>query len=356
MYKWHVQLLYAPPDVAAAGTTENVAGSSTEGNVTSGTASDAMIKAAMASESSSDTPPTGAEAVAGGTGETVVKPAGTPSATTPAAKGPQVPTGEAPPNRIEAAVKNARETTRAEVEAEYAWAKGVDPKTVETAFGIVSEMLQDTPKFVQTLAEQLGMRVVPKDTPTEAAKPVAPYKLPAPALRSEDGRGAYDAEQLTEILAHQRQEILAELGGQMKPLLSDREAAAKEKAAEAVRAEGRQTATDVLTEMRKQPYFTKENEPEILKNLQAIPAATRAKIGAVASLYQAYNQFLAEKVFPTIGTTAEQQVRDANRKKAAASAAAIHPVSPGGDTTKPQIQTVSQLSKYMESLEAAGST
>lgn len=354
MFKWYLHPFYSPPETGA-GTTENVAGSSTEGSVTSGTASDAMIKAAMASESSTDTPPTGDEAETVDPATLTAKPAGSVTATTPPAKGAQVPTGTGPVplDRHEAAVKNAREKAVTETEAKYAWAKDVDPKTVETAFGIVSEMLQDTQKFAHTLAGELGMKLVPI-TEEKPAAPATPYQLPEPVLRSEDGRGAYDAKQMMEILAEQEKRILATFGTQMKPLLTDREAAAKAKAEADVKAQGRQAATEALAEARKMPHFTKENEPEILKNLQAIPANVRASIGAVASLYRAYNQFLAEKVFPTIGTTAEQSVRDANRKKAAASAASVHPVSPSGDGAKPEIKNVAQLSKYMEQLEAGG--
>jgi hypothetical protein len=354
MFKWYLHPFYSPPETGAGGTTENIAGSSTtEGSVTSGTASDAMIKAAMESESSSDTPTTGAEAGAVGP----VKPAGTTEVpTTQAAKGPQATTGQAPESRIEAAVKNAREATRAEVEKEYAWAKGVDPETVQTAFSIVSELMQDSTKFAHVLAGELGMKLVPKDAATETKAPAKKWEFPEGELRSEDGRRAYSQDQMREIVGEISNQLRAEFGTQLRPILDDRTNATRTAQIEAVKAQGRQVATEALAEARKLPHFTKENEPEILANLQAIPAQTRAKIGAVASLYQAYNKFLAEKVFPTIGITAEQQVRDANRKKAAASAGSVHPVTAGGDAKPVEIKSIAQLAKHMEQLEAAGTT
>lgn len=343
-----------PPELT--GTTENVAASvttgvepSVSGNVSSGTASDAMIKAAMAA-SSAETPPAGAAVSAEPTVPATPGTGGTPVAAT----GQQVPTGQPAPtgdrgpiplDRHETIVRNTRDKAVTETEAKYAWAKDVEPKSGALAMDITGQIASDPHKFANKLANTIGMKLVPIEA---AGTPEQPQGLPKARLRAEDGTEAYAADQMPAIVAA----IVAQVRAEYQPLLQDRRQAQEQAAEQQVREGARQTVASALVEARKQPHFTKENEPAILAILQSIPAEVKASIGPIAALYQAYTTFLGRDIFPTIQTTAEANVRAAWDKKAAASIGAGSPTASGGDAKAPVLKDgdVGGLARHMERL------
>jgi hypothetical protein len=373
-----------PPEVGSGsgGGTENNAGSSSgvtasEGSVTSGTASDAMIAAFTAASSAE-------EGTSGLDTETEADPdvTGTPAATgdsnvatTTGAKGPQVPTGaqgEAPEPRIVTAVKNARAAAVAETEAKFAWAKDLDKDSVDTAFGVVGRMLEDTPKFAAKLAAELGMKLVPVDAPvtaaatgTGSAPATGGFKLPKALLRSEDGQGAYSEEQMGQILESFGTHLEAKLTGQMKPLMEAHTRQTETEKKAAIRAEAQASVNEFMAEYRARPHFMvddgkggKIEHPSILRNLQAIPPNVRAKIGPEAAVSRAYNKYLAEEVFPTIGTTAAAQVRDENARKLRGSDGSMHPAGANGSTNPPRLRDgdINGLAAHMAKLAGANTS
>lgn len=348
--------------------TENAAATPSTGNITSGTASEAMIKAAM-SASSADTPAEGTPAPvpAGAAGDTP-KPAGQsePGATA-AAKGTQVPTGQpatpagnrgpVPLDRHETAVRNAREVGYKDAEKKYEAFKGYDPSQAAVSYGVARELTNDPIGFGHKLAKELGFVMVRQDQTAGNGKPTqeTTTEFPQPRLRAEDGTLAYAADQIPQILEVFKRSIQSEY----KPLLEDRENNQRTQREQAVVADVRETVTAALTEARKLPHFTQTgadgkvtDNPIILDNLRAIPAETRQRIGPIAAMYQAYQQFLVEHIYPSIDTAAEKRVRDSYSRKAATSQGNGHPTDQGGDGKKTTIRPgdVDGLARHMERL------
>lgn len=375
--RWLLIPCFGPEDAGsgggeATGTTDNVAASvtsgaaepSTSGNITSGTASDAMIKAAMAASSAEDTTTTGVQA-----GIVVPqKPVSETTDPTKDAKGPQAPAsqrGEAPQSRIEAAVKNARAAAVAETRKEYAWAEGVTAEGGKVAIDITRQLASDPKTFATELATELGFKLVPINDPAagEPPKPVAgDPKRPFPKgkLRSEDGLEAYSADQMPEIVAIISDQLRAEMQGHIQPLMDDRKHAAEIRTQETIRQEARASVRSTMDYARKLPHFQipdgkggTTDHPQILKNLEAIPKAERVAMGPKAALLQAYNQYLNEVVFPHIDTEAEKRIRANWGKKAATSMGSGHPVTQGGDGKPTELRGVSDLARHMERLAAA---
>lgn len=345
------------------GTTENQSGVSETGGVTSGSASDAMIAAAEAASSAeASSTQTEADGVARPTGESgdtqlldtragVAKPDAT---------GPQgeVGKGEAPKSRIEAAVKNARETAITETEAKYAWAKGVSQEAVTTAFSTVSALLKDPMAFAKTLAAEVGLKLA-DETPTGKGTTDGPTEYPKPDLQSEDGKGAYSAETLMQALEVHGKKIAAQIRGEMKPLLDDREKASLREQSAHITQQATNAATSLMKEAATWPYFMMEKDgktqpnPKILGYLQAIPEATRLR-NPEAAFHRAYQTFMQKDIIPFINQTSEQRVRSSNLRKAASSTGSGHPVSAGQGGEKTEITSVNALARHMEQMAANG--
>lgn len=374
---WLGFLSYPPESGSGSGSSENGGAPGTDTSVTSGSASESLIAAALASESSSGGTETESEAAkvtkaAGLDIETgAPKPGTDDGAAKPDATGRPGTgdTGQAPPNRIEAAVKNARAAAVTETEAKYAWAKDLDQSTVKTSFGIVQAMLTDPQKFLRTLAAQEGFQIVPlgERPAAEGGRPAdstpKPFSLPKGDLRSEDGKGAHSDEQLAKVLTDFEAHLEAKFGSQLKPILTDREEAQRTRAQEAVASEARATVTETMTELRARPFFQVEDKdgkkvdsPKIYEYLMAIPEKTRLA-NPVAAIHRAYAVYMEKDILPNYGRISEQRVRDENAKKAAASGS-IRPGSGAGagDGTAKPIRGVSDLAKKMEDMFAAAST
>lgn len=372
---WNGFLLY-PPDSGSgsgSGSAENGGAPGTDASVTSGSASESLIAAALASESSAGGTTTESEAakVAKATGIDIsgdTTGAGTKvGVATSDATGQQPPvgTGEAPPNRIEAAVKNARAAATSEVEAKYAWAKDLDQEAVTTSIGLVRSMLSDPQKFLRTLAAQEGFQIVPAgEKPGAVDKPAPkPFTLPVAALRSEDGKGAFSSDQVAEILKDFAADLEAKFGGQLKPLLSAREEDEKAASEAAERANVTQTVTETMADLRARPFFQVEDKdgkkvdsPKIMEYLLAIPQRVRVA-NPIAALHRAYATYMEKDILPNYGKISEQRIRDENAKKAAASGGARPGAGTGvGDTTPKPIRGVNDLAAKMEQMYAAASS
>jgi hypothetical protein len=357
MLKSWLPFFSGPEDAGSGGgTTDNVAGSVTSGtepqssgNVTSGTASDAMIKAAMAA-SSAEGSAAGAQAdgtaaltngIVGDTSKVV--PPGEGDANKPTTTG-QPETGaaatggkEAPEPRIVAAVKNARADERAIIDKEIGWARGLSKDNVSVALDITSEIAANPQEFATRLAGELGMKLVPANQPAAAEGGAADFKLPAPRLRAEDGTAAYSADQMPEIVKGIVAHVTSTLNSRLQPIETERQQTAAQAKETAALNQRVRIVTGALNKARELPHF-KENEPAILQVLKDMPAEDRRALGPIAAMHQAYNTFLATKIFPSIETAAEERVKKSWGKKAATSTGSGHPSNNGGTGTKERIR------------------
>lgn len=345
------------------GTTDNVGASGptqggTTGNVTSGTASEALIRAATAA-SSAETPAEGAASATGpaATGDTSSAAVTGTHGPKPDATGQPPTTGqpdatgttEAPPSRIEAAVRNAR----AAVEKQFEWAKGFtaqDVGDIKQSIVLVRWLKEDPQGFYAALGNDVRIR----QTPPQAQPAAQPYKYPKAELRSEDGKGAYSDEQVQAIVANAVQAVKAELMGEMTPIREHFQTEQqRSKQAEAGRRAG-EMSKRALTQARTFPHF-KENEQAILEKLVAIDPALREEIGPVAAMHLAYNQVLAEVVFPNYEAAADKRIRDEYARKAGASRGQVDGSASAGEGTKPVLNNVDQLARHMERMAAGAS-
>lgn len=329
--------------MAVEGTTDNAAGSVTggaaasgsTGNVTSGTASEAMIKAATAA-SSAESIPTGQVGDTAATGQpnkvvATSDATGQPDAVATAAAAAKA--GEAPPARIEAAVKNAR----AEVEAKYEAFKGLDASDAHIAYNLLADIRRDPQNFLQRL--QLELKPAEKEVPEQ---------FPAPSLVSQDGAKAYSDTDILKIIEITKKQIMGELRPDLEYVRSSKTAGAEAEA----RQQREAALGESMKEARTRPHFT-ENEPKIAEILKAMDPAMKRRLGPMGAVYAAYNQMLEQVVFPSMQTKAEEAVRAANLKKAHTSAGQAHPTEQGGEGKTPQLRGVDDLAKHMERLEAA---
>lgn len=327
------------------GTVENAGAAASgqpSGGVSSGTASEALIKAAQTSLSSGEGAPgasgTGDTAQAGaqGTGAATSGATGQPSAQgQPDATGNR---GEAPESRIQAAVRNARQ--------EYAWAQellsaGLKPQDVKAAISLVLRLRENPRQFWTELGTELG-----GDRQEDTVE-----NYPDPDLATQDGRvTAYSHASVLKALEIQERKLTKLFQQQMQPLLDahGRQLTAEKQAQ--IEAHNKRVGDSALAEARKFPHF-KENEALIAEKLLALPEELRDQVGPVAAMFIAYNQVISEKVLPGFQRNAETAVREDNRRKAATTGS-VHPNGPQGDAKKPELRNVTDLAAHMERLSA----
>lgn len=344
MFKHYLGLpLYFDVADSGSGTNENpLTSSGSTGGITSGTASEAMIKAAEAAESSTVADPTegqvkiGDPASPGGPGkppataETPEQKAAKAAGSKPGEVAKPGATGEAPDSRIQAATRNARN----QVIVDVSEALGMDPRTfgsegigaIKNSLSITNLIRQDAAGFVRKLAGELGLTV------SGGKVDLADEKLPEPDLETADkSKRAYSAESITRILEIQRAQIMRE----MQPLREARESddAGREEEARITRLT--QVKDLALKEARQIPHF-EENEAAIAEKLAKMDPRLKRSMGPIAAMHLAFGQVLSEKVFPSIELSAEQKVRDSMKKKAAGSS--IVSPSGGSDATPPAVR------------------
>lgn len=330
-------------------TTDNGAGSSSSGGISSGTASESMIKAATALSSEGSQP--AGERSAGDTSASGAP--GTGVATAPATTGVQ-PTGQPdatgargpiPYDRHEAAMRNLRN--------QYGWAEaitsqyGLQAQDVVQGVNLLMRLRSDPAAFARTLAGELGLGE------TREAEP--DFTMPDPDLVSQDGRHqAYSAASVKRMLEITRQQIIREIRGEIQPLSEFQTGLRTERQSAEIVARAQQEGQTALNRMRMYPRF-KENEKAIGAKMAEMGQADPALIqNPIALMMLAYNAVLEEKVFPGYGMSAEQRVREENARKAAASAGSVHPSGGGGAPQKPVLRNADDLARHMERL--AGSS
>lgn len=323
--------------------------SNSVGSVTSGTASEAMIKAATASVSDPAAPAsaTGAATTATQTGG-IVPPKPTPAATAQAER-PTTSGDGIPPNRIEAAVRNARAKEAERLMSHYGLSRATSPEHVRNALAILNGLQSDPQGTIDYLIANGHIKVNGNGHGPSKTQPEESFE---PELRSEDGKTAYSASQVTALLKREIERARDEMREEMRPLASHyaTERQAREQLARVESARG--VAQKALAQARDMPHF-KEHEPAILSKLSEMDPNVRKEFGPVAAMMMAYNEVLKENVFPTIATKAAQQVRDENARKAATSRGQVSPTGSESGGKVPELNGPDALARHMERLEAS---
>lgn len=343
--------------MAVAGTTDNgqaAASSGTSGvgqpAVSSGTASEAMIAAAQAASSAEDTSGQPSTGTAGSTTSAASGPAvrTEPSGAPQPKPGPQTPpaSGQAPEHRITTAVTNARADERRVVEAQYAAFKGMDPEEARAGLELLRDLRRDPSAFVR----EVTARIQPQNG-GGSTEPDEAY--PEPDLVSKDGQlKTYSHGTHLKALEVHGKKVTAQIMKELEPFLNFTRTESQRRESEQAETERVTRVDTALKEVRTRKYFTKENEPAILEILQNMEDKDRMKADPLWALNHAYNQFVEERILPTVDTSAEQRVRDSFAKKAAASQGTVNPSGPVGDGKKVDIKGQDALARHMETLAA----
>jgi hypothetical protein len=225
--------------------------------------------------------------------------------------------GSIPVDRHKAVLTNARNKTRAEVEAasrqKYGWVDDlqVDRTRTEQAIGLMRALDANPEQAIRTLAHALGINL----TPPPPAEPQGP---PAPDVKLDDGSEFYSAAQLAKLHAWkdaQYDQKLAALEERYQPLIQDRHLSQ-------LREHATREATTTLAECRAQwPQFP-ALETDIKARMVADPAL---------SLDRAYIQAFAAKGLPALQSAYATDRASQLQRKAAASnpgPGAARPVTP----------------------------
>jgi hypothetical protein len=342
------------------GTTGTSAPSSS--TITSGTASEALLKAAMASEAT-------------GTG---TQPAGdtTPSATTPGA-GSGDGTGTIPPPKVdgssaEGSAAGARDNP--ELTRRFQSVARNARNSVLQAFGLNPDLDTRSPEFQQQAtdmrrAAQLARRL---STPEGAkalweelgqklgvarpSEPTESFELPAPDLVAPDGKlKAYSADVLQKALEVHGRAVKAELLRELKPFISEVQSAQSQRQTQEQLARQREMLGRNMEWARTElPHF-KEHETDVIEALKTMNPDLRNELGPVAATYMAYGYVMKTKVLPALKSTIEKDVRAAYLKDANASQGTVSPVGNGsGEGKKVDLNTPSALAAHMERMAASG--
>lgn len=211
-----------------------------------------------------------------------------------------------PLDRHKAALTNARQKTRAEVEAEYrakyAWADQMDRARADQALGLMQAFDKNPEATLRTLAAALGISFQPQ--PQAPAEPEGP---PPPDVRLDDGSEFYSAKQLAKLNEWQQKQFdarLQQVTARYEPLIQRQVRADMQRAADT-------EAGTTLAECRAQwPQF------------QALEGDIKARMVAdpQLSLDRAYIQAFAAKGLPALQQQYQTDRASQLSRKAAASA------------------------------------
>lgn len=249
------------------------------------------------------------------------------------------PQGPIPFDRHEAAVRNARETARRELMEQYG-ISNQDAAFVQWALANGSRLRQNPQEFMRALAQEIG-----------GGEQEEEITFPEPDLVSEDGRHhTYSRERLEQWGDAREKRLLRSLMGELQPLIDSHQRGQQEAQAQAYLGERRQLLMDTVNHARANyPHF-KEHEKDIAEIVTSTPAETKQRFGLPAVIQMAYMHVLKEKILPTVGQAAEQQVREGYNKKAAAASGAVQPGAAASHTiAKPTNER--ELAGYMRQLE-----
>lgn len=316
---------------------DNLDPESGSGTVERLSASDSLMKATESASSADNVGETVTETTVKPGADTTVQPENL-TETQPPAGQPGKP-GEAPENRIQAAVRNAR----AEVEKQYEAFKGLDPQQVRTGMALLAEIQADPRAFAEQLMQRLGM-TLPQGEPEPAPVP-AEFKMPEADLVSADGKlRTFSEKAVAALVQNLTQHLTGQFTSQLKPI---QEFVSSEQTSRQVAEEKAQMLERVNSAVESIKGMPHYDEQGVLSALRGMDKGLRAQLGPVGALHHAYSLYLRDSVFPTIDSQAEQRVRDGFKRKAAASEGTVQPNGTAGQAKKPSLQTADDLAAHM---------
>lgn len=214
--------------------------------------------------------------------------------------------GSMPVDRHKAVLTNARNKTRAEVEAEfkakYGWADTFDRPRAEHGLGLMTALEgPNRENAYRALGQMLGISLTP---PPEA--PTEPEGPPPPDVKLDDGSEFYSAAQLAKLRAWQDAQYdkkLAALEARWKPIEEERQLAK-------LRESSLDYARNTLEHYRSTRKHFKALEPDIKALMAADPTL---------ALPDAYSLALETKLIPQQQAQADTDRASQLQRKAAAS-------------------------------------
>lgn len=267
--------------------------------------------------------------------------------------------------------KKERDAVTAEFDTKHGWAKDFKREDVVEGFKFATRISQNPVQFAVDLITEI--RQNPQLAPMleaalgKAAAPAAnafrsgdgKFVIPKGRLVSDDGKTtAHSDEQVRETLTAFEQYLEEKFGSRLAPIEEAHASNAEREEVMGIIHQSRQETAQLMTELRALPHWPKggtgsDGEKKIGTYLAAIPADTRKRIGSVGAMYQAYNTYLQNDVFPTLQSKTEQEVQNDAKRRAAAAAGSVVPgtMVPAAATKKPS--NPEELARHMERLAAA---
>lgn len=316
----------------AVGTTENTGDSVTAGSTsatsTPSTSAPSAPMTAMAALEKASGALSSSAAAPGQTkpGDTTAAAGTSTPGATPAATQQAQPTGQPdatgarapiPFDRHETAIKNARTAGETAALKAITGADAITPQhhaDVKLGYSLVGDLRQNPKAFIENVARDLGLQVVPIGQQPTSATPAVAGDV-KPDLVSEDGRKAYSAELMLQVVKQEVAAAVQQMQGTMQPLLTAHEQQQQQEAQRVAQDAAREQVTDFLSDMRQRDHF-KDYEPAILAKLKEMDPDTRKKLGPFAALQTAYLDVIREVVNPKLAADTEQKVREEFTKKA----------------------------------------
>ena len=248
------------------------------------------------------------------------------------------PVDGTPEHRIEAAVRNAREA----VERDLGWVRQLgSADEVREAVGLIQRLRSNPQAFLQQLISEMGLDQQ-QDEPEELVDP-------EPDLITEDGRQrAYSHSAVQQLLRNMEERLTRK----MQPFQDFADSSASEREQMNIQREANNVASAALDRAGKMPYFN-ENKALIRQKLAEMNPQYRRSIGSVAAMYEAYNQVLMEKVYPTQRSDIERGVVADFNKKANGGSTTILPGA-GAAAGGPKIRegNLDDLAAHMANIES----
>lgn len=250
-----------------------------------------------------------------------------------------------------------------QVQQGVGFAAAINRNPIGFAVQLVGELMEN-PRAAALLTQHLGQHFGGGGEPAATGGGFDATKLPKGRLTSEDGKTrAYSEDQIPELFAYFKEQIMGELGSEIDPLRERFAALDEREEAVQVIHESRQEARDLLREMRAldrwpKPDATGKNPGEVKIHgyLAEIPKEVKQRIGYEAAVRRAFQRYLDSDVFPAFSQKSEEAAREDMKRKAAAAAGHVAPGggAPGVPAKKPT--NVRELAKHLESLASATGT
>jgi hypothetical protein len=243
--------------------------------------------------------------------------------------------GPIPFDAHETALKNAREKAAREAVQRYQWADGLKAEEVQEALRIHKMLTGDSRSFYAQLGKELE----------EQAE-----DMPQPDYQSPDGKSQFfSADAMRKALSAVENKLRREVMGQVQPLLSEREQQQQEAQTREQRARQAGQIREAITHMESLPFYSKENEPLISQEMEAIPRETVRQMGVIGAMYLAYSNFVA-KHQTRLSAEGQNKVHEDLQRKAAAATGQVSPTGSQPNVAAKAPKNQGELATYMQRL------